>query len=85
MHLKMDNLPKALGCIDQRIDLARRHGNNRMEAEAWEQKARAFEQMGQTEEAIKALKESVAISQRPAPYESLHVYLEEVCKRPAFH
>lgn len=85
MHLRMDSLPKALACIAQRIDLARRHGNNRMEAEACEQKARAYEQMGQTDEAIKALKESVTISQRPAPYESLHVYLEEVCKRPAFH
>jgi hypothetical protein len=40
--------------------------------------------MGQSDKAMSALKQSVEISQRPAPHESLHVYLAEVCKRPAF-
>ena len=40
--------------------------------------------MGRTDDAIRALKKSVEVSQRPAPYESLHAYLEAVCRRPAF-
>ncbi|UCG17454.1 MAG: tetratricopeptide repeat protein [Phycisphaerales bacterium] len=84
MYLQTRRLSEALASIDQRIDLARRHDNNRMEAQAWEQKARAYELMGQSNEAMRALKRSVEISQRPAPHDSLHVYLEEVCKRPAF-
>ena len=75
---------EALACIDQRIDLARRHHNNRMEADGWEQKARAFEQMEKSDEALRCLKRSIEISQRPPPYESLHRYLEEVSTRPPF-
>lgn len=84
MHLLTDRPEAALAAIDQRIDLACRHDNHRMEAEAWEQKARAFELLGQTDKALTALKRSVEISQRPSPHESLHVYLAEVCRRPAF-
>ncbi len=85
MYLRTRSLEDALASIDHRINLARRHDNNRMEAEAWEQKARAYELMGQSDKAMTALKQSVEVSQRPAPHESLHVYLAEVCKRPAFH
>jgi tetratricopeptide (TPR) repeat protein len=84
MYLQARRLGDALDSIDHRIDLARRHDNNRMEAEAWEQKARAFELMGQSAKAMSALKRSLEVSQRPAPHESLHVYLAEVCRRPAF-
>lgn len=84
MHLLTGRPEAALAAIDQRIDLACRHDNHRMEAEAWEQKARAFELLGQTDKALTALKRSVEISQRPSPHESLHVYLAEVCRRPAF-
>ena len=84
MHLQTGRPSDALECIDKRIDLACRHDNHRMEADGWEQKARACEQMGRTDEAIRALKKSVEVSQRPAPYESLHAYLEAVCRRPAF-
>ena len=84
MYLRQDNVDAALGCIDQRIELARRHGNNRMEAQAWEQKARAYEIKQQTDQALDCLKRSLEISKRPPPYESLHRYLEEVASRRAF-
>lgn len=84
MHL-LDNHPdEAITNIDRRIELARRHGNQRMESMAWEQRARAFEQMKRTDEALKALKKSVEVSQRPAPYESLHRYLQEVTSHKPF-
>ncbi len=84
MHLVQGNPSDALNCIDQRVELAVRHGNKRMESEAWEQKARAFEQMKRTGEALSALKKSLAVSQRPEPYESLHRYLEDVATRKPF-
>jgi len=84
MHLQQDNLDAALACIDRRIELARRHSNNRMEAEAWEQRARAYEKRRQTDRALECLKRSLEASQRPAPYESLHRYLQEVAHRAAF-
>jgi tetratricopeptide (TPR) repeat protein/TolB-like protein len=81
MHLQQDDLDAALACIERRVELARRHGNNRMEAEAWEQKARAYEKRRQTDRALECLKRSLEASQRPAPYESLHRYLEEIAHR----
>ncbi|MEE9293631.1 MAG: tetratricopeptide repeat protein, partial [Phycisphaerae bacterium] len=81
MHLLESKPQDALGCIDKRIELAGRHGNKRMESQAWEQKARAYEQMKRTGEALEALKTSLAVSQRPEPYESLHRYLEEIAHR----
>jgi tetratricopeptide (TPR) repeat protein/tRNA A-37 threonylcarbamoyl transferase component Bud32 len=77
MHLLAGEPESALPAIDKRIGLAQRHGNQRMEADAWGQKARAYEEMSLTSEALDALKSSVRISQRPAPYESLHRYLSE--------
>jgi len=85
MHLQQNKVSEAIACVDRRIDLARRHHNNRMEAEAWEQKARAYEQMDEKEEALKCLKRSFEVAQRPAPYESLHRYLEEVASRQPFN
>jgi len=84
MYLRQNRAEDALATVEQRIGLARRHGNRRMEAQAWEQQARAFELIGRTDDALKALKKSVEISQQPAPYESLHRYLEEVTSRSAF-
>jgi hypothetical protein len=78
MHLLSGKPAEAIRCIDKRIELAARHGNKRMESQAWEQKARAFEQMKRTADALDALKKSVAVSQRPEPYESLHRYIEEI-------
>lgn len=81
----LENKPsEALACIDRRIELAARHGNKRMESEAWEQKARAYEQMNRTADALGALKKSLAVSQRPEPYESLHRYLEDITSRKPF-
>ena len=62
MHLQMSKFTDALAAVDRRIDLARRHGNNRMEAEAWEQKARAHERLGQRDEALAALRHSLQIA-----------------------
>ncbi len=84
MYLLENRPSDALATIEKRIELARRHGNRRMESEGWEQKARAFEEMNHTTDALTALKKSVEISQRPAPYDSLHRYLEEVTSRTAF-
>jgi serine/threonine protein kinase/Tfp pilus assembly protein PilF len=84
MYVAQGDLDRALRCTDKRIEVAARHTNNRMEAEGWTQKARIFEKMGQTEKAVSCLKKSVEVSQRPAPYESLHRYLEEVTNRPSF-
>jgi serine/threonine protein kinase/Tfp pilus assembly protein PilF len=84
MHLLENEPTQAINAIDQRIELAARHGNRRMEAQAWEQKARAFEQLGQTNDALAALKTSLSVSQRPEPYESLHRYLADVASRKPF-
>ncbi len=84
MYLRQGRAERALETIGERIEVACRHGNRRMEAEAWEQKARAFEMLNRTDEAIKALKKSFEIAQRPGPHQSLHRYLEEVTSRTAF-
>ena len=84
MRLLQRQPEDAIRCIDMRIDLAARHGNKRMESEAWEQKARAYEQMDRTSDALGALKQSLAVSQRPEPYESLHRYLEDITNRKPF-
>ncbi len=75
-QLMQDRPRDALKHIDKRIELAHRHGNRRMEAEAWEQKARAFETMHQAGDALEALKKSVVLSQQPPAYESLHRLME---------
>lgn len=77
MFLQSSDPEKALSAIDNRIELAQRHGNHRMEADAWEQKARAFECLDRTNDALAALRKSVEIARQPAPYESLHRYLSE--------
>ncbi|MFH0982070.1 MAG: tetratricopeptide repeat protein [Planctomycetota bacterium] len=84
MYLLTHREEEALVRIDQRIALARRHSNHRIEAEAWEQKAKAYEQIKKSDEALRCLKHSLELSQRPPPYESLHRYLEEVSKRDPF-
>ena len=84
MRLIQERVDEALECIEKRVDLAQRHHNNRMEAEAWEQKARAFELINNTSAAMNCLKKSVEVSKRPAPFESLHRYLEEITSRKPF-
>ncbi len=78
MYLQAGQPENALPAIQKRIELAQRHGNRRMEADAWEQKARALETLDNTAEALAALRKSVAIARQPAPYESLHRYLNDV-------
>ncbi len=85
MYLLTEQEEKALDYIIKRIELAQRHRNPRMEAQAWEQKAKAYEQMHKSDEALYCLKHSLELSQRPPPYESLHRYLAEVSKRTPFH
>ncbi len=77
MHLQSSDPEQALVAVEKRIELAQRHGNCRMEADAWEQKARAYECLDCTNEALSALRRSVEIARQPAPYESLHRYLNE--------
>ena len=84
MYLLTDRVDEALRSIDQRIGLAGKHHNNHMEAEAWEQKAKAYERIGRSDEALQCLKHSIELSQQPPPYESLHRYLEEVSARSPF-
>lgn len=84
MYLLTNRVDEAMESINQRIELAKRHHNNHMEAEAWEQKAKAHEKLDQSDEALRCLKRSLELSHRPPPYESLHRYLEEVSKRTPF-
>ena len=51
MHLRLGHYDEAARCADQRIELARRHANRRMETSAWHQKAEALRRAGRTEEA----------------------------------
>lgn len=83
MHMMSDAPHEALDCIDKRIELAARHGNRRMESDAWEQKARAFEQMDQTHDALSAMKKSLAVSQQPDGHESLHRYIDDIATNRA--
>ena len=84
MYVLTGHLERALGCTDQRIQLAHQHRNHHMEAEAWEQKAKVYELLHRSDEALQCLKHSVELAQRPPPFESLHRYLEEVSKRTPF-
>ncbi|MCH7719722.1 MAG: tetratricopeptide repeat protein [Planctomycetes bacterium] len=85
MHLRLEEFGEALESVDQRIDLARRHDNQRMEAAGWEQKARVYELMKDTDQALVCLKHSVDVSQHPVPHESLHRYLGVLADRTPFH
>ncbi len=84
MYLQEGNTAAAMHAIDKRLELAIKHGNQRMEAEAWEQKAKAHELAGSKDDAVRCLKRSIEISQRPVPHESLNRYLSEITKRPPF-
>jgi tetratricopeptide (TPR) repeat protein len=81
LHLQRHDPQAALQSVEKRIELARKHGNRRMEAAAWEQRARAHEQMNDTEEALNSLKQAVEVSQRPAPFDDMRLYLAEIMKR----
>ncbi len=81
MYIQQQRLAEAMATVDHRIDVTHRHGNRRMEAQAWEQKAKIFELSESTSDALQALKRSLEISQQPAPCESLHRYLHDVTSR----
>jgi len=83
MYLRHDRANDALPCIDKRLELARRHGNKRIELEAWKQKAEAYEKLNRLTDQVDALKKCLEIEQRPSPYESLHRYLQGVTTRHA--
>ncbi len=71
LHLQRKEPAMTLKYADQRIDLARRHANRHMEASAWEQKARAYEQMSRKDEAMDCLRKSFELQQTKSPYEAL--------------
>lgn len=81
MYLRHDRPKDALPCVDKRIELAKRHGNKRIELEAWKQKAEAYEMLNCLTDQVDALKKCLDIEQRPSPYESLHRYLQGVTTR----
>jgi tetratricopeptide (TPR) repeat protein/TolB-like protein len=84
MYLQEGNTPRALACIDRRIELAQKHDNHRMESEAWEQKAKAHELSGDQPQALACLKKSIEVSQKPPPEESLHRHLSKIAKKQPF-
>lgn len=84
MYLQEGDVDRAMDAIDKRLELAQKHHNQRMEASAWEQKAKAHEQAGAKDEAFRCLKRSLEVSQRPDPHESLSRYLNEITKRESF-
>ena len=51
LNLRLTNCAEAMRCAQQRIELARRHANARMEAAAWRQKSEALKLMGRMAEA----------------------------------
>jgi tetratricopeptide (TPR) repeat protein len=51
LNLRLSNWSEAARCAEQRIALARRHSNRRMEMAAWQQKAEALQRAGQSSEA----------------------------------
>jgi tetratricopeptide (TPR) repeat protein len=51
MHIQLENWEEAVRCADKRIELARQHTNERMEAAAWLQKAEALAGAGRHQDA----------------------------------
>ncbi|MCB9850427.1 MAG: tetratricopeptide repeat protein [Phycisphaerales bacterium] len=84
MYLQEKNIERAMQCIDQRLALAQKHNNHRMESEAWEQKAKAHELAGEKDAAFACLKKSIEVSQKPPPEESLHRHLSMIAKKQPF-
>lgn len=84
LHLLRDRVDAALQGIEERIKLAQRHKNRRIESAAWEQKARAYEIAGQTETAVDCLRKSFEISRRDVPAGDLYEYLEAIARRIPF-
>jgi tetratricopeptide (TPR) repeat protein len=58
LNLRLSNCTEAVRCAEQRIALARRHSNARMESAAWRQKAEALKLAGRTAEAAACLARS---------------------------
>jgi len=84
MYLQEKDIDRAMTCIDKRLELAVKHDNHRMEAEAWEQKAKAHELAGEKDLAFSCLKKSIEVAQKPPPEESLHRHLSMITKRQPF-
>ncbi len=81
MYLQEGKTDPAIEAIDQRLKLAQKHNNRRMEADAWEQKARAHELAGEKDNAVQCLKRSIEIAQQPHPHQSLYKHLAETTKQ----
>ena len=81
LHLRRDRLNEALECIEQRTTLAQRFKNRRIESACWEQKARAYQKMGQPDTAVDCMRKSFEIAQRPVPAGNLYEYVEAVARR----
>ncbi len=81
LHLRRDRLDEALECIEQRTTLAQRFKNRRIESACWEQKARAYQKMGQPDTAVDCMRKSFEIAQRPVPAGNLYEYVEAVARR----
>ena len=81
LHLLRNRIDEGLACIEQRTQLAQRYKNDRIESACWEQKARAYELLGQTETAVDCLRKSFEIARRPVPAGDLYEYLEAVARR----
>ncbi len=81
MYLQEGKTDSALDAINQRLTLAQKHNNRRMEADAWEQKARAHELAGEKDSAVQCLKRSIEITQQPHPHQSLYKHLAETTKQ----
>ncbi len=67
LHLKRGRAQQALPHIDQRIELAQKHKNRRMESAAWEQRARAYELLADMKEAMTCMRRALDVAQKHAP------------------
>ncbi|MBI5866257.1 MAG: tetratricopeptide repeat protein [Planctomycetes bacterium] len=55
LNLRLGDWTEAARCADKRIDLARQHANQRMQAAAWRQKAEALERSGLTAQSAECI------------------------------
>ncbi len=64
LRLKRGDVDGAFAVIDKRIEVARQHKSLHTEAAAWEQKARAFELKGESDEALACLRKSLSLQKQ---------------------
>ncbi|RMF82487.1 MAG: tetratricopeptide repeat protein, partial [Planctomycetota bacterium] len=66
LNLRVGNVVEAVRCAERRIDLAQRHENRPLEADAWRQKAEALRIAGRIDEAETCLKHATDIEDQAA-------------------